>query len=135
MNLQEIIDYVRQNVTLKERIDELTSVQSDVKKNLKQGIEELGEVDDRGHVVIDLGQEVGGIRKVMHQKRVSKNLDIEIAERILNEKNLHDRCVTMVPVLDEAEIMAAYYEGLITEEDIDTMFPAKVTWALVMTKS
>jgi len=135
VNLHDIIDYVRQNVTLKERIDELTAVQSDIKKSLKQGIEELGETDDRGHIVIDLGEEVGGIRKVMQQKRVSKNLDIEIAEKLLNEKGLHDRCVTMVPVLDEAEIMAAYYEGLITEDDIDTMFPAKITWALVMTKS
>jgi hypothetical protein len=31
--------------------------------------------------------------------------------------------------------MAAYYEGLVTEEDIDKMFPAKITWALVMSKS
>lgn len=135
MNLQEIVDYVRQNVTLKERIDELSAIQSEVKKNLKQGLEELGEEDDRGHIVIEIDDDVTGIRKVMHQKRVSKNLDIEVAEALLKEKGIHDRCVTMVPVLDEAEIMAAYYEGLITEEDIDTMFPSKITWALVMAKN
>jgi hypothetical protein len=128
----ELIDYVRQNSVLKDRLDELTSLQSDVKKNLKQGIEELGEVDDRGHIVVDINDEVSGIARVMNQKRVSKTLDIEVAEKILTERGIHDRCITMVPVLNEDEIMAAFYEGVISEEDIDTMFPAKVTWALVM---
>jgi hypothetical protein len=132
MNIHEIVDYVRQNVTLKERIDELTAIQSDVKKNLKQGIEELGEADDRGHIVVEFDEEVAGIRRVMQQRRVSKTLDINAAEKILKEKGIHDQCVTMVPVLNEDAIMAAYYEGAVTEEDIDTMFPAKVTWALVL---
>jgi len=128
----ELIDYVRQNSILKDRLDELTSLQSDVKKNLKQGIEELGEADDRGHIIVDINDEVSGIARVMNQKRVSKTLDIEVAEKILTERGIHDRCITMVPVLNEDEIMAAFYEGVISEEDIDTMFPAKVTWALVM---
>ena len=132
MDKSELIDYVRQNSVLKDRLDELTSLQSDVKKNLKQGIEELGEADDRGHIVVDINDEVSGIARVMNQKRVSKTLDIEVAEKILAERGIHDRCITMVPVLNEDEIMAAFYEGVISEEDIDTMFPAKVTWALVI---
>jgi REP element-mobilizing transposase RayT len=128
----ELIDYVRQNSVLKERLDELTAIQSDVKKNLKQGIEELGEADDRGHIIVEIDDEVSGIARVMNQKRVSKTLDIEVAEKLLTERGIHDRCITMVPVLNEDEIMAAFYEGAISEEDIDTMFPAKVTWALVM---
>ena len=132
MDKAELIDYVRQNSVLKDRLDELTSLQSDVKKNLKQGIEELGEADDRGHIVVDINDEVSGIARVMNQKRVSKSLDIEVAEKILTERGIHDRCIIMVPVLNEDEIMAAFYEGAISEEDIDTMFPAKVTWALVM---
>ena len=132
MDKSELIDYVRQNSVLKERLDELTAIQSDVKKNLKQGIEELGEADDRGHIVVEIDDEVSGIARVMNQKRVSKTLDIEVAEKLLVERGIHDRCITMVPVLNEDEIMAAFYEGVISEEDIDTMFPAKVTWALVM---
>lgn len=132
MDKSELIDYVRQNSVLKERLDELTAIQSDVKKNLKQGIEELGEADDRGHIIVEIDDEVSGIARVMNQKRVSKTLDIEVAEKLLTERGIHDRCITMVPVLNEDEIMAAFYEGAISEEDIDTMFPAKVTWALVM---
>jgi hypothetical protein len=135
MDMQELVHHVRENVLLKERIDELTALQNDVKKQLKQAIEDLGEVDDRGHVVIEIEDDVTGIRKVMHQRRVSKNLDIELAEKVLKEKGIHERCLTMVPVLNEDEIMAAYYENLITEEDIDKMFPSKITWALVLSKS
>ena len=132
MNKTELIDYIRQNAVLKDRMDELTAIQSDVKKNLKQGIEELGEADDRGHIVVDVNDEVSGVARVMNQKRVSKNLDMDVAETVLKERGLYERCVTMVPVLNEDEIMAAFYEGDITEEDIDTMFPSKVTWALVI---
>ena len=135
MEITDIIEQVRQNVVLKDRIDELTAIQNGVKKEIKKGIEALGEPDDRGHVVVEIDDEVSGIKKVMHQKRVTKNLDIEVAEELLKEKGIHERCITMVPVLNEDEIMTAYYDGLINEEDIDKMFPSKVTWALVLAKS
>jgi len=132
MNITEIIELVRENVVLKGRIDELSSIQVTVKKDLKKGIEELGVEDDRGHVVVDLGQDVSGVTTVMQQRRVSKSLDTDIAEELLKEKGLCDRCVATISVLDEDAVMAAYYEGALTEADIDTMFPAKVSYALVM---
>jgi hypothetical protein len=135
MNIEDMIDLVRQNVTLKDRIDSTVAIQNDVKEKLRNGLKELGEVDDRGHIVVELNDDVTGIKRVLNQRKVSKSLDMDIAEDILKEKGLHESCVTMIPVLDEEAIMAAYYEGLITEEDIDKMFPAKVTWALVMSKS
>jgi hypothetical protein len=135
MDIKEFLEQVRQSVMLKDKIDQLNSLQSEVRSTLKDGVKELGEEDSRGHIVVEVDDDTTGIRKVMHQRKVSKALDIEVAENILKEKNIHERCVTMVPVLNEDEIMAAFYEGLITEEDIDAMFPAKISWALVMTKS
>jgi len=135
MDIKEFLEQVRQSVMLKDKIDQLNSLQSEIRSSLKDGVKELGEEDSRGHIVVEVDDEATGIRKVMHQRKVSKSLDIEVAENILKEKNIHERCVTMVPILNEDEIMAAFYEGLITEEDIDAMFPAKVSWALVMTKS
>jgi hypothetical protein len=132
MNVEEMVDLVRQNATLKDRIDSTLSIQNEIKDKLREGVKELGEADDRGHVVVEVNDDLTGIKKVINQRKVSKSLDMGIAEEILKEKGLHDRCVMMVPVLDEEAIMAAYYEGLVTEEDIDKMFPAKVTWALVM---
>jgi urease gamma subunit len=130
-----MIELVRQNVTLKDRIDSTVAIQNDIKERLRDGLKELGEVDDRGHLVVEVNDELTGIKKVVNQRKVSKSLDMSVAEEVLKEKGLHDRCVMMVPVLDEEAIMAAYYEGLVTEEDIDKMFPAKVSWALVMSKS
>lgn len=134
MNLKEMIRYVQQNVLLKEEADRIAARQKEVKDFINQGLEELGEEDSRGHIVAEINDSVSGISKVVKQKRVSKSLDMETAERILKEKDLESRCFTMVPVLNEEEIMSAFYEGLLTEEDIDSMFPAKVTWALVFNK-
>lgn len=135
MEIADIVELVRQNAVLKDRVDSTTSIQNEIKNKLRDGIKELGEEDDQGHIVIEINDEVTGIRRVMQQRKVSKSLDMSIAEDILREKGLYESCVTMVPVLDEEAIMAAYYEGTVTEEDIDKMFPAKISWALVMSKS
>jgi exoribonuclease R len=135
MDLPEIIDYVRQNTVLSERISELTAMQASIKKQLKEGIAYLGVENDRGHIVIEIDDEVSGVKSIMQQKKISKSLDIEVAEEILKDKGIHERCIQLVPVLNEDEIMAAYYEGIITEDDIDTMFPSKVVWALVTNKA
>lgn len=132
MDLQEITNLVRQHVMFKARVDDLNSQHSDVKNKLTEAIEELGETDDKGHIVVEINDETSGVGRAMRQRRVSKVLDIEIAEELLKERGIHERCITMVPVLNEDEIMAAYYDGAITEEDIDKMFPSKVTWALVI---
>jgi hypothetical protein len=41
----------------------------------------------------------------------------------------------MVPMLDESEVMACLYEGLLTEEEIDSMFPKSVSYAFIPSKS
>ena len=132
MDIEEVKDLVRQNSVLKARLDELGGLQTQIKKDLTEAINELGVEDDRGHIVIDLNDDVSGIARVMRQRRVSKVLDIEVAEKLLTDRGVHEDCIRMVPTLDEDAIMAAYYAGSITEADIDKMFPAKITWALVM---
>lgn len=135
MDKKELINNVRQNVILKDEIDNLTKRQTEIKSRITETVIAMGEEDDRGHVVVEIDDEVSGIAKVMRQKRVTKSLDQQIAEDLLEKKGLKERCLQPVYVLNEEQIMAAYYEGLLTEEDIDTMFPAKITWALVMAKN
>ncbi len=38
----------------------------------------------------------------------------------------------MIPTLDESAIMAAFYEGKLSEADIDSMFPEKITYAFLV---
>ena len=134
MDIKELIRYVQQNVILKEEADRVTERQKEVKVQINLGIDALSEEDGRGHLVVEIDDPVSGISKVMRQKRVSKSLDMDIAEKIISDRNLKDRCIKMIPVLNEDEIMAAFYEGLLSEEDIDAMFPAKITWALIFNK-
>jgi len=132
MDIKELTEYVRQNAVLAERIAELSAIQSDLKNNIREGVKELGVESDKGHIVVELNDEVSGVKNVMQQKKVSKNLDMDVAEELLKSKGLYDKCVEMVPQLNEDEIMNAYWEEKITEDDIDAMFPSKVVWALVV---
>jgi REP element-mobilizing transposase RayT len=132
MDIKELTEYVRQNAILVERISELSAIQSDLKNNIREGVKELGVESDKGHIVVELNDEVSGVRNAMQQKKVSKNLDMAVAEELLKSKGIYDRCVELVPQLNEQQIIEAYWEELITEEDLDTMFPSKVVWALVV---
>jgi REP element-mobilizing transposase RayT len=132
MTIEELTEYVRQNAMLTERANELSVIQNEIKNNIREGIKEHGIENDRGHIVVELNDDVTGISNVMQQKKISKNLNMDIAEQLLTEKGLYDQCITMVPQLNEDEIMNAYWQEQLTEEDIDTMFPSKVVWALVI---
>jgi hypothetical protein len=65
---------------------------------------------------------------------VSKQFDENTANELLKEKGLFDTCTTTVTTLDQDAVMGAYYEGKLTDADIETMFPEKVTWALILEK-
>ena len=133
MDKSELIDLARKNAMLKLRLDDINSEMSDIKQKINEGIDQFGHEDDRGHIIVEIDDtDVSGVSRVMRQRRVSKNLDMFVAEQVLREKGLYDKCVSMVPVLDESEIMAAYYNEELTEEDIDNMFPSRVSYALVI---
>ena len=57
---------------------------------------------------------------------------MDVAEDILTKKGIKEACIKMMPILDESAIMAAFYEGHLTEQDIDTMFPSKVSYAFIV---
>ena len=129
-----LLGKVKQYITLKRRVDDLVKEQTVLKTELSELVDAQGEFDARGHRVLELPEEVDGYVSLQRQRRVSQRLDEEEAKRILTEKNLTNRCYKLQPVLDEDAVMACLYEGLLTEEDIDTMFPKTETWAFVPLK-
>jgi len=131
MNLNDIKQNVRQYIRLKDEIGVLTTRQTELKKRLLTSLDEV-EPDDRGHRVLDLEDETIGDVRLTKQRRVSKTLDMSIAENVLKKKKIYDQCIKMIPTLDEAAIMAAFYEGHLTEDDIDSMFPAKESFAFLV---
>jgi hypothetical protein len=131
MNLEELKKSARQFLALKSEMGMLADRQSELKSRMTQEIDAL-EPDDKGHRVIQFEDANLGNIKVTKQRRVSKTLDMDVADKILTDKGIKNTCIKMVPTLDEAAIMAAFYEGYLTEEDIDTMFPAKETFAFIV---
>jgi hypothetical protein len=122
---------VRQYLALKGELEVLTTRQLEIKKRLIEVVEEEP-ANDNGHRLLSVEDDIVGGVTLTRQKKVSKNLDMDVAEEILTKKGIKDTCIKMMPVLDEAAIMAAFYDGYLTEEDIDTMFPAKVTYAFLV---
>ena len=125
----------RQFVWLKREVESLGSVQSGLKSDLLQALEALGEEDDKGHLWFEFPSPVEGYAAMQRQRRVSQKLDEEAAEEILTAKGLTDRCYKTVRVLDEDEVMALLYEGVLTEADVDQMFPKTISYAFVPSKS
>lgn len=127
MNLDNIKNTVKQYLALKKEADMLSERTIELKKRLTSDVEEFGEENDRGHIVLD----VDGVT-LTKQRKVTKNLDMDIAEQMLKKRGIYDRCIKMEPVLQENEILACVYTGDLTEEDIDVMFPAKVSYAFLV---
>jgi hypothetical protein len=130
MNQDAVVEDVKQFTALKDQITQLTERQTVIKKRLIETVDEFGAEDEKGHIVLKYDED----QQIMKQRRVSKNLDLAAAEIILSKKGIKDTCIKMIPTLDESAIMAAFYNGHLTEEDIDTMFPSKVSYAFIVGK-
>lgn len=135
VSLTGILVTVKQYMNLKRRIDDLTKEQIVLKGELSDIVDKEGEPDDKGHVWLQLPDEVEGVSSLKRERRVSQSLDMDAAILILTQKGLAERCIKPVPTIAEDEVMAALYEGKLTEEDVDTMFPKKITWAFITSKS
>ena len=125
---------VQQYVSLKNEVDALTDRRDTIKKRLISYTEELGTPNEKGSLVLEVNEEVTKTKAVVKQRRVSKVFNETKAHEILNERGIFDKCTKTVVTLDEDAVMAAYYDGQLTDDDIDTMFPEKVIWALVLEK-
>lgn len=119
----------------KERYDAAKKEMDKYRATLMGALDELGEEDENGHRFLDLPAQVGKWVGLQRQRRVTDTIDEETAFSILKEKGLEDRCVKMVPQIDQDAIYAALYQGLLSEDDIYAMFPPRVTYALVAVKA
>jgi hypothetical protein len=122
---------VRQYAELKKQLAEIADREKQLKEEIRNIAIENGNVDDKGSYHLEVFN-IPGVTRIINQRRVSKPFDPDAAETLLEEKNLLERCTVLVPILDEQEILAARYEDLLTDADIDTMFPVKDSWALII---
>jgi hypothetical protein len=123
---REVLEYQ----TLKQQIDDLDKRAKVLRDSLMEVVKVVGDADDKGHLWMELDEEINGVRSVLAEKRVSQSLNEERALEIIEERGLTERCTQMVRVVDHDEVMACLYEEALSEADLDEMFDRKITWAL-----
>lgn len=119
---------------VKKQLEHWEKQQKALKEKIFAHIDESGEVDDKGNILIELPQEIEGFVSVMKQRRVSRKINEARAEEIITEKGLEELLYKTIRVIDEDALMAALYSDELTEEEVDEMYPQNVVWALVMNK-
>jgi uncharacterized protein YebE (UPF0316 family) len=129
-----LIKDAREYSFLKQQIDFLEKQQKEVRERLFTTLDEMGEVDDKGNIIVELPEEVNGFGAVVKQRRVSRKIDELVADEIITEKGMEEQLYKTIRVVDEDALMAALYNDELTEAEIDLMYPQKIVWALVMNK-
>lgn len=110
------------------------------KDYLKTKIRELGEPDENGNILWYFDEPLtlpsGTYNGLMLQRRVSEYTDEEIAREIIWDSGLMSRCMPVIEVreLDLDEIYACNQEGLLSDEQIDSMIVVNESFALVKIK-
>ena len=131
----DVAGQVKEYLYVKKNIDQLDTRSKELRDKLFSHLDEGGYEDDKGNVQLELDAEVDGVVRLEKQRRVTRKLNEPKADEILTELGLKDEIYVMTPVLDEDKLMAAFYEGKITEEQLDDMFPSTIVWALRTLKS
>jgi len=121
---------VREYARLKSSMEILETRQKELRESIFTAIDNTGYEDDKGNVVLELPSEIEGIVRVEKQRRVSRKVDELAAEEIIAEHKLEDELYTTVRIIDQDAIMSALYEGKLSEDEVDRMYPPVVTWAL-----
>ena len=134
-NLDNLRQEVQQYVTLKEDVSHIEDRVETLRKRILATVEELGTPNEKGSLVLPINDVKSNTGNVVKQRRVSKVFDESKADELLKEKGLFETVTKTITVLDQDAVMAAYYDGKLTDEDIETMFPEKVSWALILEKN
>ena len=121
---------VREFVRIKESIKVMDARAKELNKKFMEKLDLEGVEDSNGNVQLALGFNADGVVTLEKQRRATRVLDELKADEIIEELGLGLEVYEMKRVINEDALMAAYYEDKITEEQLDEMFPTKVTWAL-----
>lgn len=128
-----IVGKLMQFLALKDEVKTSTERLDALKKDLTQHVAEHGEVDDKGHknFVLPAPIEYGDKTYVgfQQQRRVSQSFDTTVAEGILKDRNLWERATVVVREIDQNEVFVLNQEGLLTDDELDSMFAERETFA------
>lgn len=123
-------------IGIKSTREKMSKREDELKKLLSAIVETDGYTDDKGSEYVDFkGGEIEGYVGLKRERRVYQTLDEEKAFKVLAKKKLTATCTRTITVVDEDAVRAAFFEGDLTQDDIDNMFMTKINFAFVPRKS
>lgn len=125
---------IREYIQLTATMDSLDKRKSELRTKLFELLDAEGEEDHSGNIIYQFSKPIDGALRLEKQARRSRKLDELKAEEIIESAGLGESVYKMVRVIDEDALMAAHYEGKLTEDQIDEMFPVNIVWALRVPK-
>lgn len=132
--LSDMHQKVQKFAQLKNFVEYITKQRDELKAELSEWVRTTGFVDDKGSRWVEFEHPIEGITALQWQRRVTPHLDEDTALQILARHGVEDQCFKTVRVLDETAVMGLVTEGVISDEEVEQMFPGKVTWAFVPVK-
>ncbi len=126
----------REMVLLREQKARLAAREADLKKVLMAYMERYGEPygPSNQHRAVIFDKPIRGIARFVRQSKVTQMVDETRAEAIARKLGIYDRLFRPVMQLDEAAVMVAVQEGILTDRDLDEIFPKKTVHAFVAEK-
>lgn len=133
-NPDDFDSQIKEFIKVKNSLEILEARSKELREKLFAHLELEGEVDDKGNYFIEFPSPVDGVSKLEKARRATRKIDETVAEKVIKTHKLEDTLYKYVQTVDEDALMGAFYEGKITEDELDEMFPAKITWALMTKK-
>lgn len=127
---------VREYILLKEQQSRLAKREKELKAEIMEFLEQYGDPygEEGQNRAMTLPSAIRGVTAVVRQRRVSTLVDETAAEAVARAHNLYERLFRPVMALDEGAVVVALEEGLLTDNDVERVFPKKVVHALVLEK-
>jgi hypothetical protein len=115
-----------------------------LKANLMEILEATGELQEGGHRQIDLdsplpyvqykGEEpkTKSITGIQRKRREHTSLNEDRTMTMLKRKKLMEQCTTTIVVIDEDAVLAANYEGKITDKELAALYDKSENFAFYL---
>lgn len=97
---------------------------NDIKKELSNAVETFGDVDDKGHIWLTVGDTV-----LKREKRISRSFDTASATKWAEENGYWDDVKEVVELLSEDKILGLAWSNKELEETIMSFYVEKESWA------
>jgi hypothetical protein len=133
-SIDDLEAQAKQYIFFKKQVEYFESELKLLKEKIFEVVDTKGEIDGNGNIFVELPNEIDGVTMLQKQRRVSRKIDPQMADNLIVSKGLETELYKTIQIIDEDALMAALYEGKLTEEEVDLMYPQKIVWALILNK-